>query len=279
MDPRARHARGPHDRPRVADAVGADRAAERVGRHRYPARPAAAVVVAARAQRRPAVEAVGEAPRDPRRTPDEAGHPVPAQLQPEAPAAVVVGDAAPGEIGDERPTPRGVDPAAVGVRLPVGGDVGRDPDAAVLGRVDPAAVRLQRALGGGGVERVRWWQRLGRRHVVVAIVGVGRSRVPAQGGAALCAGSGHRRPLAALFGRPHRHLAADADQAAREQQGRERSGEDERDSQSDPIHDGLLHFRYQSRLSRSPISVAMSFLRSLLGTTCQLANSSGLMAR
>src|SRR6202040_4002161 len=91
-------------------------------------------------QRRPADIAAAVPPVDPRRRPDVARHPAPAQRSVLVPAAVVEGRPAPGLIGRPGPPVVGVDPVARGVRTPAGRDP-RSPDLAV------ARVRLPTAEG------------------------------------------------------------------------------------------------------------------------------------
>jgi len=126
----------------------ADRLIEVLVRDGDPTRPGPPVDVAARRERRPGCESIRMPPGDPSRRPAIARHPIPAEARPKSPAAIMEAGPAPGDARIERPTVRGVDPLSVGVRLPVGRDVRGHPDAAVVRRVHPTAVRRKRLIEG-----------------------------------------------------------------------------------------------------------------------------------
>src|SRR5271157_797500 len=79
-------------------------------------------------------------------TPDRTGAPTPAPAKP-VPAAIVVGSKTPRLVTDPGPAPRADPvPVAVAVRSPVGADIVRSPNRAVVGLFAPGAVVVQVAV-------------------------------------------------------------------------------------------------------------------------------------
>ncbi len=134
-----------HRRAEIAHAAEAvKRRADVAGRVHPRADADLRLPVGARWQRCPAHVVVALPPRDPRRPPLVVRHPAPARILQIHPPPVMIDDARELLVAHPRPARVGESPVAIRVGRPVAIHVGRTPAKAVIGNLDPFAVRQQR---------------------------------------------------------------------------------------------------------------------------------------
>ena len=106
---------------------------------------AAAIKARFRWERSPADIVGAFAPRNPGRRPFVAGNPNPAYVAEAGPASVMIGGPTKRFLGNPRPTGVSVNPAPLGIRMPIAGRfcLARLPDVSVIRCLAPVAVRFE----------------------------------------------------------------------------------------------------------------------------------------